>query len=224
MPALPSPGPVVHVELTFEDSADNTFGSRFFLEYTGGPPNVADMDSLATNIREHWSSDMAELQVTALSLKQVIATDLSSDMGNVGIDSTVVAGTRSGTGLLDDNSACINFKIARRYRGGKPKIFLPLGVTTDTASARTWTAGFITSVNTQWGAFIAAILGDTYTSFTLSDNVNVSYYKGFTVDTNPATGRARNRPNVRATPVVDNITGHDLRSIVGSQRRRLTSA
>jgi hypothetical protein len=50
--------------------------------------------------------------------------------------------------------------------------------------------------------------------------VNVSYYNGFTVVTNPTTGRARNVPTLRGTPVVDTVTGIVARVQVGSQRRR----
>jgi len=224
VPPLPSPGNVISCHLTYKDNNGNTFGSRFYLKYSGGPPSAADLTSLAGNIRSHWGTDMASLMATFIGLSEVRTIDLSSSSGAEGSDTTLVPGTRSGTGLLINDAANIGFTIVRRYRGGKPKIFIPLGITTDTASDRTWSTGFISSVNTGWGNFVAAVLGDTYSSFTLTDNCNVSYYDGFTVEISPSTGRARNVPKLRTTPLVDTITGHATAATIGSQRRRLRAA
>jgi hypothetical protein len=224
MPPLPSPGDVIRIHLSLKDNNNNVFGSRFYLKYSGGPPTQADLNTLSTNVRTAFSSDLAGLMATYLELSEVICTDLSSNTGAEGTDSTAVAGTRSGTGLLINDAANIGFEIVRRYRGGKPKIFLPFGVTTDTSSDRTFTNTFVTAVNTGWGSFIAAILAGSYSSFNPVDNCNISYYSGFTVAISPTTGRARNVPTKRTTPVVDTITGHACSTTVGSQRRRLRAA
>jgi hypothetical protein len=114
----------------------------------------------------------------------------------------------------------IQFNIARRYRGGKPKIFLPAGVAADISNTNTWGSTFLATANTDWAAFAAAVLAAGWTGAGTLTHVNVSYYTGFTVVTNPVTHRARNVPTLRGAPVVDTVISYAAEVDIASQRRR----
>jgi hypothetical protein len=70
-------------------------------------------------------------------------------------------------------------------------------------------------------AFFAALEAAVWSGASSLAQVNVSYYKGFTVVTSPTTGRARNVPTLRSAPVVDAVTAQAVRTSIGTQRRRI---
>lgn len=222
MPPLPSPGNIIRLRFFWATSATNEFGSRIFLKYSGGPPTAGDLTTLCSNASAHYGAQLAAYTGTAVSLVTIEAIDLSSNTGAEGRWTGNIEGTRSGANLPDDVCTLLNFQIGRRYRGGKPKIFLPPGVAQDMFNNVSWTAGFISAVSSAWGTFMADVLADTYSSFTLTDNVNVSFYEGFTPFQEPS-GRYRNIPKQRTNPLVDLITGHSVKAEIGSQRRRRTA-
>jgi hypothetical protein len=121
----------------------------------------------------------------------------------------------------------LGFKVAQYYRGGKPRIMLPLGIQTDLSDAATWTSGFVAAVDSGFAAFITAMLGTAVSSITLGEHVAISYYHG--VDKNqPPAGRWRGPgykypPLIRGTPAQYAITGYLAKTKLGSVRRRLNA-
>lgn len=221
MPALPSVPNVIRVDLFSQVSEDVHALDRFFLSYTSGPSTPTGMTAFAASVVTAWGTHLAPLACsTTVQLLEVIATDLSSPSGAVGIDTSTVVGTRSGTPLEATTCAVVKFDVARRYRGGHPRNYQPFGVEADLAGQQNWASAFISSVETGWTAFATEVIGAGASPATLVNQVNVSYYEGFTVITNPITHRARNVPTVRATPVVDNVTGISMNPRPGTQRRR----
>jgi hypothetical protein len=114
----------------------------------------------------------------------------------------------------------VNYVIGRRYRGGKPRSYFPWGSSQEIFTRQSWNPTFVTNVDSGLAAYFSAVIGTTVGGTTLTEHVNVSYYSGFTVVTNPVTHRARNVPTVRAVPVVDNILSFAASSRPASQRRR----
>jgi hypothetical protein len=51
-------------------------------------------------------------------------------------------------------------------------------------------------------------------------HVSLSYFSGFTVITSPTTGRARNVPTVRSSPLIDPVVTLKTQTSIGTQRRR----
>jgi hypothetical protein len=220
MPPLAPPGPVIRCSFQTTDGASHVAGSRFFLKYSGGTPTSADLNTLASDISTAWGAHVAGVVLNSEHLTQVVCTDLSSDTGNEGTWDGSVAGTLGGSSLPANIAACVNHSIARRYRGGRPRTFLRCGTQGTMATPNEWTNDFQGEVQSAWEGWIAAILALSGFGFTLLDDVNVSWYSGNTVFTTP-TGRARNIPVARVTPIVDNITASTVAIKLGSQRRRL---
>ncbi len=220
MPALPSAPGVVKITLPFKLTADPNALSRFFIHYSGTAPTPTQLqtycDSVATNLATEFGALMSGLY----TFEGPTAEDLSSPTGAVAASAIANAGSRSGGALAPGTALMLQFLIARRYRGGKPKIFLPLGVSSDVAAGGVWAGALLTSATSGWSAFIAAIAGAGWTAAGTITQVNVSYFSGFTVVTNPITHRARNVPTVRGAPVVDVVTGISAETGLASQRRR----
>lgn len=222
MPPLPAVPSTLRISLEFETYGELRAGVRRFYSYTGTAPVNSTCSAIANDVNAAFSAHLASLMSTDFSLIAVTVEDLSSSSGGVAVVPFSTAGTRAGAPALVDACATVNFEIARRYRGGRPKIFLPFGVQSDVIDNQTqWATSFVDAVDTQWGAFDAAMLAIVESGTSLSENVNVSYYEGFTAVTNPITGRTRDVPKVRTGgPLIDTIVNHTCATYVGSQRRR----
>jgi hypothetical protein len=220
MAERPSPGAVLQVEFKTSTGGSIPGGSRFFLSYTGGAPSSADLNSLASDVSAAWGTHIAPRVANAEALESVTITDLSSDTANIGSWEGTVNGTNSNGALISSAAALVNHTVARRYRGGRPRTYVRAGTTSDLASENQWNDTFLTEMLTAWEDWIADILASSGIGISLTNIVNVSWYKGFTVFTTPS-GRARNIPTLRATPVVDPITSSSVATKIGSQRRRL---
>lgn len=219
MPALPSVPKVLRVVLNQHNQGDTRVQDRFYLQYSGAGPAVADLNTLIATISTAWLNNLAPLVNALGGLDSIAITDLTSSTGAFAQGGTARVGTRSGA-MTMAIAAVVQFKIARRYRGGHPRFYLDGGANTDVTTGGLWTTAFQSAVSSGFAAFIAAIQTTPPAALGTLSHVNVSYYQGFTVVTNPITHRARNVPTLRATPIIDTISTYACNPHVGSQRRR----
>lgn len=218
---VPTPSPVIRVRLIHGQGLDLTEGSRFFIAYTdASAPSIADLNTLASFVRSTWTAQLAGLMSASSGLQLTICDDLASASGNEGQDTTVVSGTRAG-GVIEQNTAVqVNFKVARRYRGGKYKCYLPFGTITDVSVGQVWTLAFTNAVTAGWNAFIAAINGHVAGGITAGAQVGVSYYHGPQSNNKGGTWSRKNIPSPRGTPVVDPIISVATSRTITNLRRR----
>jgi hypothetical protein len=221
MPALPAVADCLKVAMQFNVDGSIQGGTNFHLSYTSGPPSGTDLGTMASAVESEWSSNLKPRFPTEMALVGVTVTDIASSSGAVGTWTGSVAGT-SGSGVVS-SSACvvINHEISRRYRGGKPRNYMPGVTQSDLGSGNELAPTPQADWLAAWSGMVSGILGGSYGSFTLQDIVSVSYYEGFTVVTNPITGRSRNVPTLRGTPLKDVIHASSVAKKLGSQRRRL---
>jgi hypothetical protein len=223
MTVVPLPAsPCVRVRLVYNEGAVGEGGNRFYLSYSGSAPSGANCSSLATSIAGFWVTDLAPVVNPAFTLNEVDVLDITTNSGLSGQWTGSDAGARIGTPLPVQCSTNVEFGIARRYRGGKPRMYLPPANDADKANEASWTAGFITAVNSGVLAFFTAIHGLSVGSMGTLQHVNLSYYKGFTNVTN-SSGRERAVPTYRPTALLDQVVGYSGKTIIGSQKRRRTS-
>lgn len=220
MPALPDVPGVLKVALSGTLFKGNEWLSRYYLSYTGTAPTVTQLGTFNAALITSFGTNLKSLMNNENSLTQVESIDLTSPTSAVATTSASVAGTR-GTAILPAQIATVvSYEIARRYRGGHPRGYWPFGVETDLGQEQAWTPTYIGLVNTGWTAFLASNTTTPWSGAGTVAQCNVSYYKGFTVITNPVTGRARNVPTLRVSPVVDAVTAFVTRASPGTQRRR----
>lgn len=220
MPALPDVANVLratHVMSALGGS--NDIINRYFLRYTGTAPTSSDLNSLATAQVTSWGTNQKGLFHSAYTLTAIEIVDLTTTSSAVGFAAAAVAGTRSGAVLPGGTAAVMKQHIARRYRGGHPRLYFPAGVQGDLTDLNTWGASFITAMQGDWAAYILDWNANRWSGASAVSPVNVSYFQGFTNVTFPS-GRTRPVPTPRAVPVVDLITGYAMNPQVASQRRR----
>lgn len=219
MPALPNPpSPVVKLNVNWGIEAD-TLAQTVHYWGCSAAPSATDLATFAAAAVSHGETRFQALANDSVGMLGATARDISNDMGNEGTGGTPWVGTR-GTALTPPAAAAVvSHSISRHYRGGHPRTYLPLGVSGDIALTGLWADAFVAAVDVAWGDWVADLNAATYGSLDIGQLINVSYYKGFTPFTEPS-GRVRNRPNLRAVPVIDIITGHVTRKNIGSQRRR----
>jgi len=221
-PVPPPASPCVRVRLIYNTYADRSAGSRFYLSYAGSAPTAGNCATLALDIGGAWATHLAPLVNDSYGLAEVDVLDITSEMGSSGNSVVGWSGTESGTTLPDQCAVNIEYDIARRYRGGKPRMFLPPGSTSDVANPSTWSGTYVTNVNTGIVAFFAEIEALSIGAMGALAHVNLSYYKGFTNVTN-SSGRERAVPTYRSSALVDTVNGYATKPVIGSQKRRRTS-
>lgn len=222
MPALP-PAPLTLLvinQLTY--STDPDVITRFHFKYTGSAPTNTDMTTVASGAFTAWSNRFTTNMHPNVSLILTRVVDLSSPSGAQGQHTGANPGTATGGPLPANTAVLVNHTIQRRYRGGKPRNFLPLGVDTDLQDSQHWKAGSVSSFQGSFDSYVGQVSGLTWAGGTISGLVNVSYYQGFTPATDPVTGRTRDIPKLRSGgPVIDAITASKVNTFVGTQRRRI---
>lgn len=220
-PPLP-PSPVVRVHLDYTQADNLLGGSRFYLGYTGTAPTPGDCQTLAGDVAAAWSAHLAPLIAVTWNLTEVDVIDITTETGSSGQWTGTDPGTRGGGTLTANVATNVEFGIARRYRGGKPRMFLPPGTPTDLQDGGHWNSAMIGAVNAGVAAFFAQVVGSSVGAMGVLRHVNVSYYQGFKNFTN-SSGREEAAPTYRASPLIDNVQSYAAKFVVGSQRRRRTA-
>lgn len=219
MPPLPAVPNVLRVQQGWSASSDTTILSTQYYRYSGGPPTTTDAQTFAADIYSLWAGNAGLWDPTTF-LDGVTVTDLSSSGGALGGHAQTTDGTRVGGPLPGSACALVAYSITRRYRGGKPRNYLPWGTDDDVNNRQTWIGSFTTAVDSAIAAIRTGTIGLASGTTTITDQVNVSYYDGFTSVQNPVTHRWRNVPTVRAVPVVDTIVTFSVKPNIASQRKR----
>jgi len=220
MPALPAVSKVVRVALSGTISAPAVWLTRFYIQYTGTAPVVSDLDAFLTALDTAYNTNVKPLADVDTTLTLLSAIDLSSATSAVSVKAVSRVGTRAGAVLPSQIAAVQSYVIARRYRGGHPRGYWRIGTQADMSNTTVWSPTAVTAFDTGLDAFFTAAFAAGWTGAGTLSHVNVSYYSGFTVITNPITGRARNVPTLRGTPLVDPVTATTVRPSIGTQRRR----
>jgi len=221
MPALPPVNHVLRVRQLWRVGTDLEVFTHHYLEYSGGPPTPADCALIATDYQGFVSSNFLALIPATTTLEAATVEDLTSSSGAVGTGGTAIVGTSTGHPGPGSLATNVQSLILRRYRGGKPRCMWPIGTADDLTTPQTWKTTYLSSFITAHNSFATAVLAITAGTTAMVSFVNVSYFEGFMVVTNPVTGRARNVPKLRpGGPVTDLVPSFAVHSNVGQVRRR----
>ena len=196
------------------------WGTRMYIAYAGGPPAASDLLSIAGGLASLFNTNIWALQSDGAEFSAVDAVDLSSSLGAAATALVTHLGG-SANGQMDNQiAAVIKYVIDRRYRGGKPKMYLPAvpnNVQLDTAH---FTNTYANDMGTGFSNFQAGLSGISSGGTSLANVVNVSFYSGFNAIENLADGRWRNVPKYRGAPVIDVVSSFTCDTLMGSQKRR----
>lgn len=220
-PPLPA-SPCLRVRLDYTQGDGLKGGSRFYLTYAGSAPSASNCVTIAGDIAAAWNTNLAPLINEAWALTEIDVLDIATDSGASGVWTGSDSGSRSGSGFAAAVATNIEFEIARRYRGGKPRMFMPPGVITDELDSSHFNTAYVSAAQTGIVAFFTAVQAISVGAVGALSHVNLSYYKGFTNIPN-SSGRERAVPTYRDTALVDSVTGYVVKALMGSQRRRRTA-
>lgn len=176
---------------------------------SGGPPSASALAGLAAIIQAAQVTEFKSSTSTANGIESCTCTDISSTSGAQGVGGTVTGGSLTGGYNSAATSMVINHHVSQRYRGGKPRSYLPLGNQANLSTPGQWTNTFATNMTTNWASFITQCLAATSGGVAITSFVAVSYYHAGAV---------------RSTPVTYTINNSTARQQVGSQRRRIKGA
>ena len=222
MPPLPDYPHVLKVRTLFLVGADLNVSTTVHFTYSGTAPTDAVCTTIAGDIYTAAVADLVSLIGDENQLHGVQVQDLTSPTSGFGEHIADTLGGRTGNPLPASTCALQNFPIARRYRGGKPRVYWPFGTSADLLNPSSWTTGFVTDVETGTGDYFTGIAAVSEGGCTLTELVSISYYEGFTAVTNPITGRTRDVPTPRSAAIApDVVLGIPLNQKPASQRRRI---
>ncbi len=218
MPALPPVANVVRVDVLFSLPGDPNAEFRKFFHYVGAL-SQADAQAWVSAIHAAFNTRMASQLYAGVTQKQTTLTDLTSASAPQALDATPHAMANANTSLPSGLAMVIKDRIARRYRGGHPKTYLPGIPNANLVGGNQWSAGGMAGVLAAWNLWISDCLNAVPALAAPASEVNVSWYQGFHVVVLPSQ-RTRNVPTLRPVPVVDTILAHSINSTAASQRRR----
>lgn len=228
MPPLPAQPSVLAVELKHTYSNDIDVQVKQFWQYSGTAPTNAQLSAFCTAQASNWDNQWVHVCHSDVVLTEIVATDLTSATAARGSWSGSLAGDLSGAVLGAQVCFLVGYTIARRYRGGKPRNYWPLGDAATLQDPQHWTSAFVASVSGYSAGWNTQTALNGWTGGGTLSQVNVSYYEGFKV-VDGSTGRAHNVSLVRggpppAGPVIapDPITGYTYSPLLATQRRRTT--
>jgi hypothetical protein len=190
------------------------------MSYSGVGTDPGDLTTIAIGVANAYDANLKSLCSTGITFDEVTVTDCSESPGFSGSDTASVAGTRGGNIPTEATAVNLKLNIARRYRGGKPKMYLPFGVSSDLSNPAAWDSALLSAVDTSWAAFITALKAISGAALTLTEQVSVSYYQGYTARVNPTTGHTYYVAAPRAVPVIDPIISAQAQGRIAQQRRR----
>ena len=203
------------------DASDIEVGTHFTMAYSGSAGTAAEYSTFATGVSSAWNTNLAGLTPTDFSLTSVTVEDLTSASSPVGAWTGTIAGTRSGSGLALNVAFSLEYKTNLRRRGGRWHGQHRFGVDADLATVQTWTTGMITSVLTDWTAFIAAVAADVWSGGGALTHVGVQYFGPPNRTITGSTGRVRTVSTPLVTPVQWPVTSYGAKPRLGSARKRL---
>jgi hypothetical protein len=200
--------------------ADAGISSHLYYQ-TFAPPTQAQAQSAADAAHASYVTHLVPLLNFNHSLDSVTFTDLSTDTGPVGTNSTAVQGTRAQGEVPANAVALMNIHVVRRYRGGKPRVYWPFGSETDIATPQTWSAAFVDACYNGMYAFNNEVISNLRTWAPSATICSVSYFEGGEWKPDHL-GNYHRVPTPRPVPLVDTVTGVlTFNQTIGSQRSRL---
>lgn len=204
MPPLPPVPGVVKIRISGTFTG-GTWANIFHVGTATGPITHADLvnlDSELNALANVYTND------GSMEIEGTLAEywDLTSDSGATASISKSWPGSREGD--ANPGSACVvtSWPITRRYRGGHPRTYWPIGSVGVRADQQSWDTAFTAQVLADVSAFVEAVHGFEFSSGGTGNLGAVSYV---------------NAGAPRAVPLFEPFNGVVVRGRICSQRRRL---
>lgn len=212
MPTGPRPDPPGStVRVAISGTIFATYWANvFWLKLTeSGTVDTADLTAIADGISAAWAAHVAGQVNTAVYLQQVKVTHWDGS----GVETQYVGTYSHEGGQTSQMRNCaaaivVDWFISAHYRGGHPRSYWPGPSDTDIDNGATLHSTYRTNLATAAAAFLTAVEAITSTNVTAVEMGTVSFVHA---------GAWRTPPEFRR------YIGSGIRSVLGTQKRRLTS-
>lgn len=208
------------ISFQFQYGLDTTCFSHMTFKYSSGPPTPTQIQQVADSAHAGWVTNVKPVHHSSVALTNIVATDLSDPSTPQGLWAGSEVGTATGGVLPASTCVLINMKLARRYRGGHPRMYWPWGTDADLQGPQTWLPASITKFQTAFSGLSNKIASDSTWSSPLLANASISYYHQSTWHGDDQTGHYQ-VPTPRVPPLLEVATGFSYPVTLGSQRRRI---
>lgn len=212
MPALPAVPGVIKFTVEGATDGGGAWVNVLHWSYSGTAPTGATLNSFCSSLLTAWGTQFAPTMHANRTILKTTAIDLTSSTSASGEASDTLPGTRTGAFPPASASVIVSKLIARRYRGGHPRSYIPAGVNEDMDDAGTWTTALAVAVDGAYNSVATTLAALAVGGTNLDLEACVSYY--ITDGTPPVAHR-------RTTPLVEPVTGILVRTAIGTQRKRL---
>ena len=211
-PRLAPANGVVKLDFQWTIGTDTNGHNHLFFGVSAAP-SLAQLNALCSAAATAWGAGgfRAVFPTTSI-LNQFEAIDLSNPAALPGVGIVGGGGQLTSPGITAETAVLVNMKVARRYKGGHPRVYFPAGASTDISAPQAWSAAFTGTFQTAFQTFLTSVQGASGGP-SITGLVNVSYYSG----KSSVTGK----PVPRPTPLVEPIVSWSVNPIPGSQRRRM---
>jgi hypothetical protein len=206
MPPLPPIANVLKMQCLGTNEGQN-WANVFHALYTGGPPTAEQCALIGADIFDMYDGSILRQVQENFHLTEVKITDLTSDTSGAGEFTGDSAGGLTGSPMSAQVATCVSWPIARRYRGGHPRTYVPGPRSTDLVDSSHWKPAYLAALQSAAATFrtlVNAFTGDGVTTLQLGA---VSYV-------------LNNAPRV-APLFFPFVTDPSVHSRVDTQRRRL---
>lgn len=211
----------MRVDLHYSLNGNANIQNRVFYTFSG---------TLSPTDATTWAAYMMSSFITsghvgaalsaALELSKVVVTDLTSNTGAQGVASTGVVCLGGTPSVTPGQALVVERRIARRYRGGHSRVYIPGMPYSQLTSAGTWVSTAPGAIAGDWEQWESDNCTHAPSAVGTVLPISVSYFAGFTNVTYPS-GRTRPVPKLRTGgPVKDQVTAWVGDPSVKSQRRR----
>jgi hypothetical protein len=203
---LPTVAGVIKVEPHWTYGTDGNVMSHLFYDTAAATPGTSDLLAFITLFATQYNSQINNRAHPTVALRKVRGIWLGDYTSAVPEWNGNYTGSALGAALPAQTACLINLHISRRYRGGHPRLYWPLGSAIDIADPQHWSSSFLTAVTTGINAMNTALQGFTSPTINNPTLTNVSYYHG---------------NGLRTTPLKDPVATLSVNGTPGSQRRRI---
>ncbi len=208
MPPLPPVPTVIKLEFLYQDTLGEAreCANIQHIAYSGSAPTEAEMATLLGLLAVQWEGTVMQRMSHDLVLAELKGTDLSSSTSAEAAIPLAVPGANGGDYNSIASAVVISWNIARRYRGGHPRSYIPGIVTGDIVNGYQISTAAQAAFTTHANDWLTAVNGMSAPPNSPFQLVSVSYRSGHAV---------------RVAPVVDIVRSGLIHPRLCTQRRRL---
>ena len=204
MAALPDIPGLVRVAVHGTLPNSKKWANVFHCSYTPGDLTQAQADAFVAHFRTAYGNFQTVIS-GAVGVNEIVLTDLADVTGVTAVDTTAFSGAHSGD--MEPPNVCylVSWKIARRYRGGHSRTYIPGAIADQVDAGGALVSGTLGALQTAADAFLADLDGVSVPFATSKLMVPHYTLNGVRV----------------SVPEVDQVTAAKASPLIATQRRRV---